>query len=82
MAELTDIAGRVRAKPKRSWPVTLSLLAAPLLWLLVFFLLPVALVGSHSVGAVKLFPSDQGLGLDAWRHFFSRGSIPIWRANN
>lgn len=73
--EVTVSAPRIRAKRRRSWPVTVSLLSAPLLWLLLFFLLPIGIVSAHSVGAVKLFPTDQGVGLDAWRAFFSSGSI-------
>jgi len=75
VAEVAVPAPRLHARRTRSWPVTLSLLSAPLLWLLLFFLLPIGIVGAHSVGAVRLFPTDHGLGLDAWRHFFAGGSI-------
>ena len=75
MAEVAVPAPRLRVRRTRSWPITLSLLSAPLLWLLLFFLLPIGIVSAHSVGAVKLFPTDHGVGLDAWRHFFAGGSI-------
>ena len=56
--------------------VTAGLLATPLLWLTLFFLIPVGFIAAYSVGAIKLFPTDTGvISLDGWRHFFGGGSI-------
>src|SRR5512132_860764 len=47
-----------------------------MLWLLLFFVAPVAYVAAYSVGAIKLFPTDTGvISLDGWRHFCGGGSI-------
>jgi spermidine/putrescine transport system permease protein len=50
---------------------TLGLLSGPLVWLVLFFVVPVGYVAAYSVGAVSLFPSDAGVvSLDAWQRFF------------
>ncbi len=51
--------------------MTAGLLAAPIVWLLLFFVVPVILVGSYSVGLVALLPRDSLLTFDAWRDFLS-----------
>lgn len=51
--------------------MTLGLLAAPVAWLLLFFLVPVMLVASYSTGLVALLPRDQLFTLDAWRDFLA-----------
>jgi len=61
---------------RRDRGVTAALLSAPMLWLILFFVAPVAYVAAYSVGAIKLFPTDTGvISLDGWRHFFGGGSI-------
>ena len=76
MAELA--AGELThalAPRRRTWPGTLGLLSGPLLWLVVFFLLPIVIVGAYSVGALSLLPSDVPGGLEIWRRFLSGQSI-------
>lgn len=47
-----------------------------MLWLLLFFVVPVLYVAAYSVGAVKLFPTDAGvLTLSDWTRFLGGGSI-------
>jgi spermidine/putrescine transport system permease protein len=50
---------------------TPSLLGVPLAWLVVFFLIPIGIVGAYSVGALYLsiYPGDYPVTLDAWRDF-------------
>lgn len=50
-----------------------TLLSLPFGALLLFFFVPVLMVGAHSVGALTLLPSDQFLSLERWRDFL--GSI-------
>ena len=47
----------------------LGLLSVPVLWLVVFFLIPVVLVGLYSVGVLTLISYDQYLSLQPWRDF-------------
>jgi spermidine/putrescine transport system permease protein len=55
---------------------TAGLLAAPLLWLLLFFVIPVAFVAAYSVGAVALFPTDSGIvSLASWERLLTGGSV-------
>jgi spermidine/putrescine transport system permease protein len=48
---------------------TAGLLALPLLWLGVFFLVPVVLIFLYSVNVFSFFPGEQAFTLDAWRNF-------------
>jgi spermidine/putrescine transport system permease protein len=55
---------------------TAGLLSAPLLWLLAFFVVPVAFVTAYSVGAVGLFPTDTGVvSLASWERLLTGGSV-------
>jgi spermidine/putrescine transport system permease protein len=66
-----------RARPGLT---TAGLLAPPILWLCVFFLVPVALIFLYSVNVFSLYPGGQYFTLDAWRNFIE-GSIsfdPFW----
>ena len=55
---------------------TLGLLSGPLVWLLLFFVIPVGFIAAYSVGAVSLFPTDSGvLSLQEWGRFLGGGSI-------
>jgi spermidine/putrescine transport system permease protein len=52
------------------------LLAGPLLWLLLFFVIPVGFVAAYSVGAVELFPTDTGVvSLSSWQRLLTGGSV-------
>lgn len=72
-------AGRRRAARL----ATAGLLAGPLGFLLLFFLLPVAMVAAYSVGALTgILPTDQYLTLQPWRDFLtSRVYMPLfWKS--
>jgi spermidine/putrescine transport system permease protein len=60
-----------RGFPGRSRPalVTSGLLAPPVLWLAVFFLVPVVLIFLYSVNVFAFLPGTQGFTLDAWKNF-------------
>jgi spermidine/putrescine transport system permease protein len=55
---------------------TAGLLSAPLVWLLLFFIVPVVFIAAYSVGAVSLFPTDsEVISLEDWGRFLGGGSI-------
>jgi spermidine/putrescine transport system permease protein len=55
---------------------TVGLLSGPLLWLLLFFILPVCFIAAYSVGGLHLLPTDKGgVTLEAWRRFLLGDSI-------
>jgi spermidine/putrescine transport system permease protein len=67
----------------RDWRATLALLSGPLVWLLLFFVVPVGFVAAYSVGAVQIFPLDSGISLDDWTRFLTGESIYLglfWRS--
>jgi spermidine/putrescine transport system permease protein len=49
--------------------VTAGLLSLPLLWLAVFFLVPVVLIFLYSVNVFSFFPGEQAFTFDAWKNF-------------
>ena len=49
--------------------VNLGLISAPMLWIVLFFLVPVVLVGLYSVGVLTLISYDKYLSLQPWRDF-------------
>jgi spermidine/putrescine transport system permease protein len=52
------------------------LLGGPLLWLVLFFVVPVVFIAAYSVGGVALFPTDEGvLSFEDWGRFLGGGSI-------
>jgi len=51
------------------------LIAPPLLWLVVFFAIPVVLVGLLSVGGIVLFPGDAVWTLSSWKSFLDLDSV-------
>jgi spermidine/putrescine transport system permease protein len=63
---------------RRERGATAGLLAAPMLWIILFFVAPVAYVAVYSVGAIKLFPTDTGVvSLDDWSRLLGGGSIYV-----
>ena len=50
---------------------TPALLGLPVSWLLVFFLVPIAIVAAYSVDVLVLFPGPHGFTISAWRSLFS-----------
>jgi spermidine/putrescine transport system permease protein len=67
--------GELRAteSPKRrrrgTAKVNLGLISVPMLWLVLFFLIPVVLVALYSVGVLTLLNYDRYLSLEQWRYF-------------
>ncbi|MDQ3209796.1 MAG: hypothetical protein M3Q20_01245, partial [Actinomycetota bacterium] len=47
------------------------MLATPTIWLIVFFVAPVVLVGLYSVGALTLLRNDDYLSLEHWQFFLA-----------
>ena len=62
---------RTRARPDLTTP---SLLGLPLAWLVVFFVIPIAIVAAYSFGALSLDPGPRAVTLAAW-HDFLHSSI-------
>src|SRR2546423_10372320 len=57
----------------RSRLATPGLLGPPLVWLLVFFIVPIGIVGAYSVDALhgpEIFAQAHKVSVDAWTHFF------------
>lgn len=79
MASGGTVAAEVRAsegpRTDRTWRGTLGLLSGPLLWLALFFLVPIGLVALYSVGAVTVFRTDAGPSLAGWQRFLTGQSI-------
>jgi spermidine/putrescine transport system permease protein len=60
----------------RDRAVTAGLLSGPLLWLLLFFVVPVVFIAAYSVGAIGIFPTDsEVVSLEDWRRFLGGGSV-------
>jgi spermidine/putrescine transport system permease protein len=63
------------ARPRRAgrgrWKATTGLLSTPIVWVVVFFVVPVVMVGLYSVGVITLLRNDQYLSLAGWRFFLS-----------
>jgi spermidine/putrescine transport system permease protein len=56
--------------------VTAGLLSAPLLWLLLFFIVPVAFIALYSVGGIHILPTDpREISFDAWHKFLLGHSV-------
>jgi spermidine/putrescine transport system permease protein len=54
----------------RSAFATTTLLGFPVAWLVVFFVVPIAIVALYSFDVYTLFPEQHGFTLAAWRGFF------------
>ena len=68
-------------QPRRGL-VTGALLAPPVPWLGVFFLLPVAFIFLYSINVFAFIPGTQSFSLDVWRDFLD-GSVYLdvfWRS--
>ena len=81
MATLEASPATTTTPTERGWRrrdrrATAGLLGGPLLWLLLFFVIPVAYVAAYSVGAVTLFPTDAGVvSLASWERLLTGGSV-------
>ena len=60
---------------RRRHRVTRALLALPLGWLLLFFVVPVSLVVAYSVGILATFTKEEGISLESWRILFSDENV-------
>lgn len=60
---------------RRDRLTTAGLASGPMLWLLLFFVVPVGFVAVYSVGGIRLFPTDTGPSLYDWQRFFTGESI-------
>jgi len=62
---------RIRRRPARLDLTTPGLLGLPLGWLVVFFLIPIGILGAYSVDALYLsiYPGEHSVTLQAWRDF-------------
>jgi spermidine/putrescine transport system permease protein len=68
--------GRVAASAGDGRLGTAGLLAGPVLWLVLFFLIPVFIVGAYSVGLLSLFPSaDAGISFYDWKRLLTGDSV-------
>jgi spermidine/putrescine transport system permease protein len=75
-ATTREAAAAERGWRRRDRRATAGLLAGPLLWLLLFFVVPVAFVAAYSVGAVSLFPTDAGvISASSWQRLLTGGSV-------
>jgi len=61
---------RRRRRPDLTTP---GLLGLPVSWLVVFFVVPIAIVALYSFDVLALFPGPHGFTLAAWRMFLSGG---------
>jgi spermidine/putrescine transport system permease protein len=75
---LDTTAGTAAAPPRRRRRrpglATPALLGLPVSWLLLFFVVPIAIVGAYSVDVFVLFPGPHGFTLKPWHSFFSQGT--------
>jgi len=62
-------AGRRRRLLRRVDLTTPGLLGLPLAWLVIFFVVPIAIVAAYSFDIYSLFPGNHGFTLGAWRGF-------------
>ena len=75
MATLETAAASRRWR-KRDQRVTAGLLSAPLLWLVLFFIVPVGFIAAYSVGMISIFPTDAGvISFDDWARFLGGDTI-------
>ena len=68
-------SAQMPVRPRKQQGATLALLAAPVLWLLLFFLVPVGFVAIKSVGLVQIFPTDGTFTFEDWNRFLTGDSI-------
>jgi spermidine/putrescine transport system permease protein len=70
VAEARDPPAHARRRRRLRLDLTTpALLSPPLLWLAVFFVVPIAIVAAYSFDVYSLDPGPHGFTLDAWRAF-------------
>jgi spermidine/putrescine transport system permease protein len=65
----TPAVVRRRRLPRIDHLTTPGLLGVPLVWLIVFFVAPIAIVAAYSFDLYSLFPGSHGFTLAGWRGF-------------
>ncbi len=73
----------MRRRGRGQWRATSGLLATPTIWLVVFFVVPVVMVGLYSVGLLTLLRNDDYLSLEHWRFFLDERHVPrvlFWKS--
>jgi spermidine/putrescine transport system permease protein len=75
LATTTGTAAPAAPRRRRRRPdlATPALLGLPASWLILFFVVPIAIVGAYSVDVLVLFPGPHRFTIAAWRSFFSSG---------
>ena len=63
-----------RGRRRRPSLATPALLGLPVSWLVVFFVVPIAIVGAYSVDVFVLFPEPHSFTFKPWHTFFSEGT--------
>lgn len=63
------------ALERRRHRATRALLAVPLGWLLLFFVVPVALVAAYSIGVLATFTREEGISFLSWQLFFTGENV-------
>src|SRR5215467_7932208 len=66
-------ARHARRRRPRLDLTTPTLLGLPVAWLVVFFVLPIAIVAAYSFDVYSLFPGKHGFTLDGWSSFIHGG---------
>src|SRR4026209_2038125 len=61
-------AGRVGRRRLRPGLTTPTLLGLPVVWLVVFFVVPIGIVAAYSVDALSITTGPHPVTLDGWRH--------------
>ncbi|MEO8290095.1 MAG: ABC transporter permease [Gaiellaceae bacterium] len=71
--KVVPVEGRRTFRRPRPGLITAALLAPPMLWLGIFFLVPVVLIFLYSVNVFAFIPGTQGFTLDVWKSFLDGG---------
>ena len=70
---ITEASGSPARLPRRRRRrldlTTPTLLGPPVVWLVVFFVVPIAIVAAYSFNVYSLYPGQQGFTLKAWHDF-------------
>ncbi len=59
----------------RGWLGTAGLLSAPVLWLVLFFVVPLFIVAAYSVNLLSLLPTDAGVSFFDWKRLLGGESV-------
>src|SRR5262249_9224657 len=74
---LAEAGGTPARQARRRRPrldlTTPTLLGLPVAWLVVFFVVPIAIVAAYSFDVYSLFPGEHGFTVKAWRDFLHSG---------